>query len=137
MVLDASVVLAWCFEDERDGYADLVLDGLAADWTAVAPAIWTFEVGNALVVGERRNRITQPESNRFMARLANYPITVQPMSGLLPLVNIVKVARRAELSVYDAAYLELAAREELPLATLDARLRAAAHKLRVSTEVRR
>jgi predicted nucleic acid-binding protein len=136
MVLDASVVLAWCFEDEREKYADLVLERLATDWTAVAPAIWPFEVGNALVVGERRRRITPEGSNTFLSRLANYPIEVQPLEAMPGLENVVNLARHEELSVYDAAYLELAGREKLPIATLDAQLLDAARKAKISIAFR-
>ena len=64
-VLDTSVAMAWCFEDETNPYADAVLDSLI-DNAALAPSIWPLEVGNVLLVAERRKRMSQPDSMRFL-----------------------------------------------------------------------
>lgn len=96
-VLDCSLTVAWFFEDEMNRYAQAVEDSLAA--AAVVPGLWPLEVANALLVRERRCRAWQ---------------------------HSLHLARSHRLSVYDAAYLELALRQGLPLATLDDRLAAAA-----------
>jgi predicted nucleic acid-binding protein len=124
-VLDASVTLGWCFEDEAGEYADSALEALSDD-TAVAPAVWPLEVANGLVVAERRGRLVPAQTARFCALLPALPIEVEPGGLTTTLALLVPLARDHGLSVYDAAYLDLAARRGLPLATLDARLRAAA-----------
>ena len=73
-VIDCSVVMAWCFVDEADEYADSVLDMLASA-EAVAPSIWALEVANVLLVGERRNRLKEADSARFIELLRELHIT--------------------------------------------------------------
>jgi len=125
-VLDASVTLAWCFPDESTAYTEAVLDSLAGGAEAVAPAIWPFEVANALLVAERRKRITVAQVTSVLQRIANLPITVDPVQTDHVFRQILLLARQEQLTEYDAAYLELALRAGLPLATLDDRLRRAA-----------
>jgi predicted nucleic acid-binding protein len=125
LVLDASVALAWCFPDEGTEYAEKVLDRLASGSAALVPAIWPFEVANALLVGERRKRITVAQVTSLLQRIADLPITVEPIRVGGAFGDILAVARREQLSEYDAAYLELALREAQPLATVDDRLRRA------------
>lgn len=127
-VLDASVTLAWCFADEREPFAEGVLDVLVSGGEAVAPAIWPFEVANALLVGERRKRISVAQVTSVLQRISDLPISLDPVriDGIFE--KVLGFARQELLSEYDAAYLELAIREGLPLATLDNRLRrSAAH----------
>ena len=128
-VVDASVVMSWCFTDESNAYADLVLDKLTGA-VAVVPAIWPLEVVNVLLVGERRNRLKESDSLRFLALLSQLPFELdseQPegMNELLAL------GRTQNLSSYDASYLLLAMRRGCALATLDDRLLQAAAKLGV------
>jgi predicted nucleic acid-binding protein len=125
IVIDASVALAWCFPDEASNYADGVLVALE-NQTVVVPAIWPVEITNALLVGERRKRIRQPEVRRFVELLRGLNIVedAQPIADTVS--NIFPVAREYDLSAYDAAYLELAARQAIPLATLDGELQEAA-----------
>ncbi len=126
MVIDASVALAWCFPDEASDYADSVL--LALEETRVlVPAIWSVEISNALLVGERRKRIRQPEVLRFMELLKGLSVVEERLSFPETLNNILPLARAYGLSAYDAAYLDIAVRHEVPLATLDAPLQKAAH----------
>lgn len=129
-VLDTSVTMTWCFEDESDTYGDTVLDRLAADGAQV-PAVWPLEVANALAVGERRQRLDAARVARFSELLRALPITVEALRLDRALGSILEMAREYQLSSYDASYLELAAREGLPLATRDARLRAAADRIGV------
>lgn len=124
-VLEASVTLAWCFEDERSAYADRLLDGMVPAGAAV-PAIWPLEVANALLVAERRRRLTRAKAARTHHVLEGLPITIDSESAARAFDQILELARAHHLSVYDAAYLELALREGLALATLDERLRRAA-----------
>jgi predicted nucleic acid-binding protein len=124
-ILDGSVTLAWCFPDEKAPYPLAVLDSLAQA-RAVVPAIWPLEVGNAWVVGERRKRSTQADTTHWIGFLNSLPINVDDETTGRAWGDILDLARAHNLSVYDAAYLELALRRGLPLATLDEDLRAAA-----------
>lgn len=125
-VLDTSVALAWCFEDESRSTADAILD-LFASSEAIVPAIWPVEVGNALLAGERRKRITPAEIARSLGLLRSLNIHLDDAGLGLEVEDLVALARSHKLSVYDAAYLSLAMREGIPLATLD---RALAHAAR-------
>lgn len=121
-VLDASVTINWAMQDESNPIADMAFSALGSG-TAIAPAIWWYEVRNILVVNERRQRITPADSNQFLADLQGMDITIDndPDSA-----TILDLSRRLGRSIYDAAYLALALREHLPLATLDKQLEAAA-----------
>ena len=129
-VVDNSVVMSWCFKDEISKYADAVLDCLAVA-TAYVPAVWPLEVGNVLLVAERRNRLSQADSSRFITLLLELPIIVEQESPERILGEILALAREYKLSSYDATYLDLAMRKGLPLASLDKNLMLAAKKCRV------
>ncbi len=129
-VLDASVSLAWCFEDEETSYASEVFDRLRTD-RALVPTIWPLEVANTLLVGERRGRLTLAMSTRFVRTLSGLSITVDDRTSSVALESVLGLSREQGLSAYDASYLELAAREGLPLATQDSRLQAAAERIGV------
>jgi predicted nucleic acid-binding protein len=124
-VLDGSVTVAWFFEDEADAYAEAVEDALASA-AAVVPALWPLEVANALLVGERRRRTTEAKVTQFLPLLKALPITTDDETAARAWQESLYLARAHNLSVYDAAYLELALRRGLPLATLDGKLKAAA-----------
>ena len=125
LVLDASVTLAWAFEDEENGYPDFVLESLAQA-NACVPIIWPLEVGNALLVAERRGRLNQAATVQFLALLWQLPIVVEPERPERLLGEILSLAREQGLSTYDATYLHLAMRHGFPLATADELLRQAA-----------
>ncbi len=125
IVLDASLTLAWCFDDEFSPYADRVAETIELDG-AVAPAIWPLEVANGLIAAERHSRITADDIDAIRELLAALPIEVEPLSLRSALDPVATITREFNLSAYDAAYLELARRLRSPLATLDQRLRAAA-----------
>ena len=125
-VLDASVAVAWCFEDEATKLTESVLDLLSAGAEALVPAIWPVEVANALLIAERRNRIVLAQVTALLQRIAALPIAVLPIDAPRAFDHILPVARQQSLSGYDAAYLDLALRQGLPLATLDEQLRRAA-----------
>jgi predicted nucleic acid-binding protein len=130
-VVDNSVVMSWCFKDETSKYTDAVL-GCLAQYTAYVPAVWPLEVGNVLLVAERKNRLTQADSSRFIALLFELPIIVEQESPERMLSEILTLARKYKLSSYDASYLELAMRKGLPLATTDKKLISAAKRSRIS-----
>lgn len=131
VVLDASVSLAWCFGDESNDHADAMLQR-ANDQGAVVPAIWTMEVANALLVAERRGRINEAATARMVDLLLSVPVEVEAAGNEHGLLAVLPVARTHSLSLYDAAYVELAARRDLPLATLDRRMRQAAEAMGVA-----
>jgi predicted nucleic acid-binding protein len=124
-VLDASVTLGFCFEDEASGYAEGVL-ALLREGVARVPPIWEMEVANVLVQAERRGRLTPAETVRFLDLLGALPIEVQKDPEGRVLREVRALARDRGLSVYDACYLDLAMREALPIATVDAALARAA-----------
>ncbi len=124
-VLDASVAVAWALEDERDLYSEKILDALCGA-KAWVPSIWPLEVANALLMAERRRRLTRAEVENFLSLLQELPIQVEGETILRVWGEILPLAREERLSVYDAAYLNLAMRLGLPLATLDQALRKAA-----------
>lgn len=124
-VLDCSVTMAWCFDDEATHYTKSVRVGLA-DARAVVPTIWPFEVANAVIVGERRKRLDEARSLRFFSLLDGLPIVLDDDPRGRAFREIPRLCRAHGLSAYDAAYLDLAIRRGLPLASLDGKLMAAA-----------
>ena len=130
-VLGTSVTLAWCFEHESSSTADAILD-LLVSLEAIVPAIWPVEVGNALLAGERRKRITPAETARSLELLRSLNIHLDDAGLGLGVDDLVALARSHKLSVYDAAYLSLAMREGIPLATLDRSLARAAQRAGIS-----
>lgn len=126
-VIDNSVVMSWCFQDETNKYADDVL-GLLEEGTAYVPAIWPLEVSNVLLVAERRKRLSQADSSRFISLLSELPIIVDQESPERMLSEILALAREYKLSSYDASYLDLAMRKGLPVATTDINIIAAAKR---------
>lgn len=130
LVIDASSVLAWCFEDEGAPEADALIERVAADGAAV-PGLWSLEIANGLVMGERRGRLKPAESAAFVSMLEELPIAADPATGARALHETMSLARAHRLTAYDAAYLELAMRLGLPLATGDRSLRAAARRVGV------
>ncbi len=129
-VLDASLALAWSFRDERNAYAHRVLRRLEED-PALVPAIWILEMANGFLVAERRGRLTAADVAQASAALADLPIESSDVKLDQAMGPVLDLARAHELSAYDAAYLELAMREGLPLATQDAALQAAAQRVGV------
>jgi predicted nucleic acid-binding protein len=131
MVLDASVAVAWCFEDQNTPFTEGVLDLLSAGTEVLTPAIGPFEVANALLVAERRKRITLAQVTALLRRIAGLPISIEPIEAGRAFEHILSVARQQNLTEYDAAYLELALRTGLPLATLDSKVKQAARLVHI------
>jgi predicted nucleic acid-binding protein len=130
-VLDNSIVMAWSFEDETDEYAEAVLDRLAIA-RAVVPALWPLEVANALLMGERRKRSTEAETIKWTGILKSLPIVIDGETNAHAWSDTLSLARGHNLTAYDAAYLELAIRRGLPLATIDGKLKFAAETVGVA-----
>jgi predicted nucleic acid-binding protein len=127
LVIDASVTLAWCLDDEQSEYADVILTRVSKD-SATVPSVWPIEVANGLVIAERRGRLSVAEIPRLHSLLSTFPIEAEEPALEAALGPIISLARTYDLSAYDASYLELAMREGIALATLDDALRAAANQ---------
>jgi predicted nucleic acid-binding protein len=127
-VLDASLALAWYFQDEATPATEMILDRVV-ETGAVVPALWRLELVNGLQVAVRRGRISAAYRDRSLADLAQMQIETDPETDVHAWSVTLRLADRHELTLYDAAYLELAQRRRLPLATLDQDLRRAADKL--------
>lgn len=124
-VIDCSVTMAWCFEDERTPAADALL-ARVVESGAVTPAIWPLEVCSVLLGAARRKRIPAEAVSQVAQRIAALPIAVDTEGVALTWSNALQLAERHGLSSYDASYLELAQRKALPLATMDDALRRSA-----------
>jgi predicted nucleic acid-binding protein len=125
VVVDASIALAWCFPDETSDYADTVLVSLEGK-TILVPSVWSLEISNAVLVGERRKRLNQPEIKQFTTLLESLSIVQDTRPVASHVSDLLPLARACSLTAYDAAYLELSIRHSAPLATLDDRLQKAA-----------
>jgi predicted nucleic acid-binding protein len=125
-VVDASASLAWCFEDEANSWTDGLPERLRQGDQIVVPAHWTTEILNGLLVASRRKRIKAGQPMLFCEELARLPIETEPALTTVQAKAVLALAEKHALTVYDAAYLELAHRRHLPLGTLDADLRKAA-----------
>lgn len=124
-VLDASLALQWFLEDETDRKYSLDVLASLAEKRALVPALWFYEVGNGLLMAHRRQRITWEQVSGFLQRLQALPIDCAPEASA-ELLALPTLAQAQGLTNYDAAYLALAARSRLPLATTDLAIRAAA-----------
>jgi predicted nucleic acid-binding protein len=127
-VLDCSVTMAWFFEGEATPACDRLLDRLNTDGQAVVAMHWPLEVSNTLLMGERRKRCSAADTAHFIEILAGLTIETDRETGLNASTTTLALARSHNLTLYDGAYLELAMRRNLPLATLDKSLRSAARK---------
>jgi predicted nucleic acid-binding protein len=129
-VLDCSIAIAWCFEDEATPETDALLDRLHDEGAAV-PALWPLEVGNALLQAERRGRLSTAKVAAFVDLLSGLPIATDGDTATRALREVLALARAERLTTYDASYLELAGRRALPLATKDQALHRAAQRVGV------
>jgi predicted nucleic acid-binding protein len=121
LVVDSSMTLAWYFEDERTDASLAVLDQVA-EAGAIVPAHWRLEVVNGLQVAVRRGRIDVAYRNASLADLQSLVIAIDPGTNRQAWSATLRLSDRFRLTSYDAAYLELALRRQLPLATLDGEL---------------
>ena len=118
IVIDNSVVLAWCLADEEHPAAERAM-GLTVENGAVVPGIWRYELWNALIVNERRGRLSAEDARQTLADLAEMRIE---RDGERDEARLLALARQWDLSAYDAAYLEVAVRRRLAIASLNNRL---------------
>jgi predicted nucleic acid-binding protein len=131
LVVDASIVLTWCFEDEVT--ADTEAIGTRVDSEgAVVPHLWRLEIANALLLAERRGRLDRAKLEQRLELLAALPISTDADTDIHAWADTLLLARAQRLTLYDAAYLELAIRRNLELATLDRDLQRAARKMGVA-----
>jgi predicted nucleic acid-binding protein len=131
LVLDSSVTLAWLYSDERNEAAQNVLDTVK-DSGAWVTSIWRLEVGNSLQLAVRRRRISAEFRDASLADLALMNINTDSETDMFVWSTTLRLAERYNLTLYDAAYLELAQRRDLPLASLDRDLRAAGSALKIT-----
>lgn len=129
-VLDNSVALAWCFSDEQTEAIMALLDRVT-ETGASAPMIWPLEALNGLLLAERRRRLDTASRDRLADFLRDLPVMIDTETESQAWTATARLADRFRLSIYDAAYLELASRRKLPLASLDQALRAAAVASRI------
>ena len=129
-VLDASVTMAWYFEDASSPTTDALLDRVAVAG-ALVPGLWRLEVANAFQTATRRQRIDAVYRDASLAELALMPITIDSDTSTYAWSATLRMAERFSLTLYSAAYLELAQRHSLPLATLDQDLQTAAPALHI------
>lgn len=128
LVVDASVALAWGLPDESSTYADAVLAVVERDGLRV-PELWAREVANGLAVAYLRKRIASADEAAFLLALSRLSIDVEETASALTVIRDgTAAAMRYGLTAYDAAYLDLAWREKLTLATLDTAMRKAAEQ---------
>lgn len=125
LVLDSSATLAWIHGDERTASIEALFDRVI-EQSAVVPSLWRLEIANSLNVAIRRKRISRTFRDEALDDLAQLDILVDPETNLHAWLATVRLADQYGLTVYDAAYLELAHRRRLPLATLDRALADAA-----------
>lgn len=129
-VLDASVTLSWCFSDETTSGTLSLLEKLEIE-SAFVPELWTLEVGNILINAERRKRISYAKISEFITLLQNLNIKTDYETSIRGFREILSLAHAEKLTTYDAAYLELAMRMGLPLATKDTDLAKIAKRMGV------
>lgn len=129
-VCDASVAVAWCFVDERTPET-MALLLRAQEHGIVVPGLWRYETANVLATAMRRGRIAPDLARRAARALADLPLTIDDAAEPRAFTDILELARRENLTVYDATYLDAAARFALPLATRDRALADAAERNRL------
>lgn len=123
-VLDCSMTMAWVFPDEADETTAVLRDALVEDY-AVVPSLWPIEVANVILAATRRRRINETHAHEVVGYLSALPIRIDAETAEYVFHASLPLAQQYDLSVYDAVYLELALRQNLPLATLDKKLKAA------------
>lgn len=128
LVIDASVAIAWISPDENDAMANAAMAKAVAEGASV-PSLWHLEIANILVMKERKGKLSSEETDAALASFRDLELTVDTETAYRAAEETAALARQHRLSVYDAAYLELAARLSLPLATLDQDLRKAAEAI--------
>lgn len=130
-ILDCSVTMTWIFSEEADSDTLAARDSLL-ETSCYVPSIWPLEVNNVLWVATRTKKISEMQVKRFKYLLKNLPIYIDLKASDLSNELIFDLAKKYNISCYDAAYLELAIRENLAIATLDKNLKKAAKAAKAS-----
>ena len=130
-VLDCSVTVSWLMPDES---FDLNLLDQVVEKGAIVPSLWSLEIGNVLLIAERKKRITLEQRQKAIHTLSELPIVVDTLTSDHAWLETMELAERYDLTLYDASYLELALRRSLPLATFDKSLKRAAEQASVPFE---
>lgn len=125
-VVDSSLALAWSLPDETSAKADRFLSRLSAQDALWVPALWWYEISNALVTAQRRRRVMEADRLGLLELFGRLQLQTDTHLNTEMMWRVQAMAQEHDLSAYDAAYLELAVRKDLGLATLDQRLMAAA-----------
>lgn len=121
-VLDCSVALAWCLPDESNDYADNVLD-LLVEQQAIVPSLWHLEVMNVLLMAQRKNRLDIDKIPLILHTLSQLSISTDSKQINISDEAFIVFAQQHQVTSYDATYLYLAKREQIPLATLDKKMK--------------
>ena len=122
VVIDASIASAWCFPDEQTDYTRAVFQAVSSSAVdTVAPRLWAYEIRNSVLMGIRRGRISKPDSEQFLVSLNELNVRLSEPASY---DDVFSLAQTHGLTVYDAAYLDLATQERLPLASLGQLVRA-------------
>jgi predicted nucleic acid-binding protein len=127
-VVDASVGFAWVYPSQASAETDALLEDVAAGAVVVSPALWFLEVANGLLAAQRRKLLTASERKSALEMLSGLRVTMDEDSGHAAFHQTSTLAEKYGLSVYDAAYLEVALRRRLPLGSRDGALRSAAKR---------
>jgi len=127
-IVDCSIAMTWLFNNEATPKTAELLNRLSAE-TALVPSWWFVEVTNVIALAERKGRITPAQSGAFIADLSKLDIEQDDQASARAFAHLLPLCRTHQLTSYDAMYLELAVRRDLPLATLDADRRKASKKL--------
>jgi predicted nucleic acid-binding protein len=126
VVIDASIASAWCFPDERTDYTKTVFQAVSSSAVeSVAPRLWAYEIRNSILMGLRRGRFSKADSEQFLVSLNELNVRLSEPASY---DGVFSVAQEYGLTVYDAAYLDVAMQDRLPLASLDGQLVRAAQK---------
>lgn len=125
-VADASVAIAWIHPAQATSETEAMLDGLAAGDSLVVPALWALEVANAITVLRRRRKLSPEEARMAIAIVRELPASFDHDGASVAFTRLVELAWEHDLTIYDAAYIELAIRRQLPLASNDAAMKQAA-----------
>jgi predicted nucleic acid-binding protein len=130
LIIDCSMTMAWCFADEGTEETARIQDRLITE-AAIVPAHWSLEVANVLAMAEKRKRISAADSTEFVKLLGELDIQVDDETPARVFAHVLPLSRSHLLTSYDAAYVDLALRRQLPLASLDDDLRRVATSLGV------
>ena len=131
-VFDASICVAWCFEDETTEQVRNLFLRVCSDDRLIVPAHWPAEISNTFLQAQRRKRVTSNQVDRFWDQLDRFPFAVEPAPNVSLSKHALRLSEKHSLTAYDGAYLELAMRHRIPLATLDTQLASAAKKEQIT-----